>query len=188
MQLLVRTLAGRTVVVQADAEERVGALKARAVGGPPELVRLLRAGHELDDAQTLGELQLGNDAILQTALRLRGGVLTSVKLVTQRYSEQSVTVRRAARRGACPLARTAHGLTRADCAAQIDVDEGDRPSVVKQRLEKAIGVPAADMKLRLSGHNQMVMVDTASNIKVGSCGVTQGAQRHARALWLRVRC
>lgn len=61
------------------------------------------------------------------------------------------------------------------------MEEGDRPSVVKQRLQKAIGVPAADMKLRLCGHNQMVMIDTVSNIKVGSCGVTQGAARSACA-------
>ena len=52
--------------------------------------------------------------------------------------------------------------------------------MVKQRLQEAIGIPASDMKLRLCGHNQMVMIDTASNIKVGSCGVTQGAAR-ARA-------
>ena len=58
--------------------------------------------------------------------------------------------------------------------------EGDRPSVVKQRLQEAIGIPASDMKLRLCGHNQMVMIDTASNIKVGSCGVTQGAARRER--------
>ena len=62
------------------------------------------------------------------------------------------------------------------------MEEGDRPTVVKQRLQEAIGIPASDMKLRLCGHNQMVMIDTASNIKVGSCGVTQGtAKARARA-------
>lgn len=96
MQLLVRTLAGRTVAVQAGADERVSAFKARAVGGPPDLVRLMRAGHELDDAQTLGQLQLGNNTLLQAALRLHGGVMTSVKLVTPRHSAQSVMVRCAA--------------------------------------------------------------------------------------------
>ena len=109
MQLLVRTLAGRTVAVQADAAERVSAFKARVAGGLQEEVRLTHAGHELDDAQTIGELQLGDDAVLQTALRLNGGVMTSVKLVTPRHASKSVTVRREAQpraRGsaqACPM-------------------------------------------------------------------------------------
>ena len=97
MQLLVRNLAGRTVAVHADPEECVGALKARAVGGPPDLVRLVRAGRELDDAQTLG--QLCDNAVLQAAVRLRGGVMTNVKLVTQRHGPKSVEVRRAVAQG-----------------------------------------------------------------------------------------
>ena len=92
MQLLVRTLSGRTVAVQADSTERVSAFKARVVGGPTEAVRLTHGGHELDEAQTLGELQLGHDAVMQAALRLSGGVMTSVKLVTPRHSSKSVTV------------------------------------------------------------------------------------------------
>ena len=72
-------------------------------------------------------------------------------------------------------------LTPVGRVAQIDVEEGDRPTVVKQRLQEATGVPAADMKLRLCGSNQMVMIDTISNIKVGSCGVTHGAPRRVRS-------
>ena len=92
MQLLVRTLAGRTVAVQADAAERVSAFKARVAGGLTDAVRLTHAGHELDDARTIGELQLGEDAVLQAALRLNGGVMTSVKLVTPRHAAKSITV------------------------------------------------------------------------------------------------
>jgi hypothetical protein len=55
------------------------------------------------------------------------------------------------------------------------MEEGDSTTAIKQRLQQATGVPAAEMKLRLGGYNQMVMIDTASNIRVGSCGVTQGA-------------
>ena len=92
MQLLVRTLAGRTVAVQADAAERVSAFKARVAGGLTDAVRLTHVGHELDDARTIGELQLGEDAVLQAALRLNGGVMTSVKLVTPRHAAKSITV------------------------------------------------------------------------------------------------
>ena len=108
MQLLVRTLSGRTLAVQADATERVSAFKARVVGGPTEAVRLMHAGHELSDAQKLGELQLAHDAMMQVALRLNGGVATSVKLVTPRHASKSVTVSRAAQ----PRARDSTMLAR----------------------------------------------------------------------------
>ena len=55
------------------------------------------------------------------------------------------------------------------------MEEGDSSTAIKERLQRATGVPAADIKLRLGGYNQMVMIDKASNIRVGSCGVTQGA-------------
>jgi hypothetical protein len=98
MQLLVRKPDGRMVAVQAHADERVSAFKARAVGGAPEDVRLVRAGRSLDDAQTLGQQQLEDNTLLQAVTRVRGGVMTSVKLVTQRHSATSVSVRPAAHR------------------------------------------------------------------------------------------
>jgi hypothetical protein len=36
-------------------------------------------------------------------------------------------------------------------------------------------IPQEDMALRLIGRNQIVMIDKASNIRLGSCGVTYGA-------------
>ena len=118
MQLLVRTLAGRTVAVQADAHERVSALKARVVGGQPEAVRLTHAGHELNDAQMLGELHLDDDTVLQAALRLNGGVMTGVKLVTPRHASKSVTVSRVAQPRACAsaCARPGADSSSAHCA------------------------------------------------------------------------
>ena len=61
------------------------------------------------------------------------------------------------------------------CVPQIELEEGDSSSLVKQRLQAATGVPATDMKIRLGGYNQMVMIDTASNIRVGTSGITKGA-------------
>jgi hypothetical protein len=97
MQLFVRTLSGRTASVEAGVHERLSALKARlspqALGAPGALVRLVSGGHELDDARTLGELQLSAGATLHAALRLRGGAPTHVKLVSQRCREPFVVVR-----------------------------------------------------------------------------------------------
>jgi hypothetical protein len=55
------------------------------------------------------------------------------------------------------------------------MEEGDSSTAVKQRLQQATGVPASEMKIRLGGYNQMVMIDTTTNIRVGTCGMTQGA-------------
>ncbi len=64
--------------------------------------------------------------------------------------------------------------------AQIDVDEHDSVNVVKRKLQAAVGIPASDMKIRLGGYNQFVMIDTTTNIRVGTCGLTTGAPHHAR--------
>ena len=56
------------------------------------------------------------------------------------------------------------------------MEEEDNVAELKRKLEQAVGIPAADMKIRLGGYNQFVMIDTTSNIRVGSCGLTQGAQ------------
>jgi len=59
-------------------------------------------------------------------------------------------------------------------------------SEVKRKLERVTGIPAAEMKVRLGGYNQMVMLDTTTNVRVGTCGVTRGAlsARAAMVSWL----
>ena len=95
MQLFVRTLSGRTAVVQASPEEPLAAATARVcLGAPAHLLRLASRGRELDAACSPRELQLEADATLHASLRLRGGAPTHVKLVTQRCAESAVTVRR----------------------------------------------------------------------------------------------
>lgn len=53
--------------------------------------------------------------------------------------------------------------------------------VVKRKLQAATGIPASNMKIRLGGYNQFVMIDTTSNIRVGSSGITSGALLRAFA-------
>ena len=94
MQLFVRTLSGRTAVVQAAADEPLAVLKGRVpLGAPASLVRLAHSGRQLDDASTLGELCLATEMTLHASMRLRGGAPTHVKLITQRFNESSVVVR-----------------------------------------------------------------------------------------------
>jgi len=106
---------------------------------------------------------------------LRGGVKpTLVKLVTARSPLKSVTVRE---RG-CGL--TACHIAERMCVGplcQVDLEEEEDVSELKRKLAQAVPVPVCDMKIRLGGYNQFVMIDTASNIRVGSTGVTMGASR-----------
>jgi len=107
---------------------------------------------------------------------------THVKLVTNRCPQKSVEVR-------------ASGVYRAQVGSryaaashlprQINLEEHDKMSEVKRKLERVTGIPAAEMKVRLGGYNQMVMLDTTTNVRVGTCGVTRGALfAHSMVSWL----
>ena len=101
-----------------------------------------------------------------------GGKLTHVKLVTARSPLKHVTVRLTS---ACIGSEPATSSLSTAC--QVALEEEENVAELKRKLEQAVGVPASDMKIRLGGYNQFVMIDTTSNIRVGSCGVTKGAQR-----------
>ena len=58
------------------------------------------------------------------------------------------------------------------------MEDDDDVRILKTRLQQKLGnaIPVSDMKIRLGGYNQFVMIDTASNIRVGTSGVTVGAR------------
>ena len=57
---------------------------------------------------------------------------------------------------------------------QVPLEATENKTVLKERLSALTGIPVADMKIRISA-NQVVMIDTQSNILVGSTGVSAGA-------------
>lgn len=80
MEIFVKTLTGKTVSIEVEANESIEDVKAKIAekeGIPAEQQRLIFGGQQLQDAKCLEDYDVDDDATLHLVLRLRGGTPTS---------------------------------------------------------------------------------------------------------------
>jgi len=56
----------------------------------------------------------------------------------------------------------------------INVEDDEHPSSIKRKLAGPTGIPVEAQKLMLGAFSQLVVGDKRTNLKFGSCGVTEG--------------
>jgi ubiquitin C len=123
MQIFLKTLTGRTMTLNVEANDTIEEVKRRITekeGIPVGEQRLIFGGKNLESERTIADYNIQNESTIHLILRLRGGMQVFVKTLTGR-------------------------------TMTIDVEATDSITSIKEKITNKEGIPVTEQRLIFGG-------------------------------------